>query len=94
VQALSNTAGGVTGVFGTGASKGGAYCNVNTYAHIIWVAQSTHANNPRMCIGYTEDGGFAWTSKEGNWTTAMGLAYDGGGDGGVGGCPMPAYANI
>ena len=86
VQALANTAGGITGVFSAAGAAGGAYCNVLTYDHIIWVASSAHASNSIRDIGYTADGGTSWETKTGNWAMVMG---DWEGDAGLV-CPMVA----
>ena len=91
VQALTNTVGAVTGVFSAAGAGGGGYCNVQTYAHIIWIAASNDVLNSIRNIGYTEDGGFVWVTKDGNWATAMGDVWEG--DAGII-CPMVAYASV
>lgn len=90
VQALVNTAGAVTGVFSSAGANGGGYCNVVTYGHIIWAAASADALNTIRNIGYTGDG-VTWVTKDGDWATAMGEAYEGD-DGSA--CPMVGYTQV
>lgn len=81
VQALVNTVGPTTGVFSNAGASGGAYCNVVTYGHIAWVADSADALNTIRNIAYTQDGGVTWETKDGvgatGWAGAMGEAYEG-----------------
>jgi hypothetical protein len=91
VQAYPYTHGGVTGVFNTGPAKGGAYCFPETYAHIAWVAAS--ANCDIRNIAYTEDGGFTWLTKDGNWAAAMGEVWEGN-IGDTKACPMIQYGSL
>jgi hypothetical protein len=79
IQAVPNDSDGGTGTFSAAGATGSIFYDFGPggYGEILWVAQSAAAVNSKRSIAFTGDGGFTWTTKDGNWSTIFG-AYAGG----------------
>jgi hypothetical protein len=72
VQAIPSDSGGTLGVFSASGATGGGYMCVDSYGHLAWVAYTNGAVNTKRSIGYTEDGGGTWQTKDGDWASKLG----------------------